>query len=183
MVAPVLKSKEGIKKSTEDKYNEIINTLKKQQDFPFGEKSTGKRYAQSIISLQSELLATIEKIATKLGLEDTISEFKSIFDDHFFSDAGVAYDISTLIEEVEGPAMENNPDMLNEEERVSKKMSEIVDEYYGIVVKADSYRRQQFELDIIEATIIDRENGLIVKNADDLNLNIITLKKIVYSEE
>ena len=181
MVASALKSKQGVIESTEDKYNKLKKMLKEQQDFQFGDKSTGKRYAQSIISLQSELLATIEKIATKLGIGDIVSEFKSIFDDHFFSDAGVAYDVSTLIEEVEGPAMEGNPDMPNENERIEQKMSEIVDDYYGIAIKADSYRKQQFELDVVEAAIIDREHGLIVKNTDDLNLNIITLKNKYFS--
>lgn len=181
MVASALKSKQGVIESTEDKYNKLKKMLKEQQDFQFGDKSTGKRYAQSIISLQSELLATIEKIATKLGIGDIVSEFKSIFDDHFFSDAGVAYDVSTLIEEVEGPAMEGNPDMPNENERIEQKMSEIVDDYYGIAIKAYSYRKQQFELDVVEAAIIDREHGLIVKNTDDLNLNIITLKNKYFS--
>lgn len=181
MVTSALKSKQGVIESTEDKYNKLKKILKGQQDFQFGDKSTGKRYAQSIISLQSELLATIEKIATKLGIGDIVSEFKSIFDDHFFSDAGVAYDVSTLIEEVEGPAMEGNPDMPNENERIEQKMSEIVDDYYGIAIKADSYRKQQFELDVVEAAIIDREHGLIVKNTDDLNLNIITLKNKYFS--
>ena len=176
MVAPALKQRQGVNESTEDKYNKIIKTIKEQQDFLFGEKSSSKRYAQAIINLQSELLAVIEKLATKLGLEETIPEFKSIFNDRFLSDSGVTYDTSTLIEEVEGPAMEGNPDMPNEEERIGKKMSDIVDEYYGIAVKANSYRKQQFGLDLTETAIIDTENGVIVRNSDDLNLNIITLK-------
>ena len=57
-------------------------------------------------------------MAAKLGMTDTIPEFKSLFNDSFFSDAGVSYDVSTLIEEVEGPAMEGNPDMPNEDERI-----------------------------------------------------------------
>jgi hypothetical protein len=37
--------------------------------------------------------------------------------------------------------MENNPDMPNEENRVKEKLDSIVENYYGTVIKADSYRR------------------------------------------
>ena len=175
-VVSALKSKPGVEESVEDKYKKLIKKLKEQQNFQFGVKSTGKRYAQSIINLQSELLAIIDKLATKLGMTDDIPKLKSLFNDNFFSDAGVSYDTSTLIEEVEGPSMEGNPDMPNEAERIKQKMQDIVDYYYGIAIKADSYRKQQFEIDLIEAAIIDRDSGLIVKDIDDLNLNINALK-------
>mgnify|MGYP003565212023 FL=1 len=74
-------------------------------------------------------------------MTDDIPKLKSLFNDNFFSDAGVSYDTSTLIDEVEGPSMEGNPDMPNEAERIKQKMLDIVDYYYGIAIKADSYRK------------------------------------------
>nr|DAH58221.1 MAG TPA: hypothetical protein [Bacteriophage sp.] len=72
--------------------------------------------------------------------------------------------------------MENNPDMINEDERVKQKLDSIVETYYGTVIKANDYRKQQFGIDLVKAAIIDTDQKIIVRSNVDLNKALCLLK-------
>lgn len=173
-IAPIIKKNRD--KSAQEVYNLIVEMLKNQESFLFGGENSGSRYNASIASLREAILALSEPIVKKLMSPEAYTQLKRLVEENFLSDAGIAAGSVKNDTEPETPYMENNPDMINEDERVKQKLDSIVETYYGTVIKANDYRKQQFGIDLIKAAIIDTDQKIIVRSNVDLNKALCLLK-------
>lgn len=173
-IAPIIK--ENRDKSAQEVYNLIVEMLKNQESFLFGGENSGSRYNASIASLREAILALSEPIVKKFMSPEAYTQLKRLVEENFLSDAGIAAGSVKNDTEPETPYMENNPDMINEDERVKQKLDSIVETYYGTVIKANDYRKQQFGIDLIKAAIIDTDQKIIVRSNVDLNKALCLLK-------
>lgn len=173
-IAPIIKKNRD--KSPQEVYKLIVEMLNNQESFLFGGENSGARYNASIASLREAILALAEPIANKFMGPDSYTQLKRLFEDNFLADAGIASGSVKNDTDPETPYMENNPDMMNEDERVKQKLDSIVETYYGTVVKANNFRKQQFGLDLVKAAIIDTDQKIIVRSNADLNKALCLLK-------
>lgn len=173
-IAPIIKKNRD--KSPQEVYKLIVEMLNNQESFLFGGENSGARYNASIASLREAILALAEPIANKFMGPDSYTQLKRLFEDNFLADAGIASGSVKNDTDPETPYMENNPDMMNEDERVKQKLDSIVETYYGTVVKANTFRKQQFGLDLVKAAIIDTDQKIIVRSNADLNKALCLLK-------
>lgn len=173
-IAPIIKKNKD--KSVQEVYKLIVQMLNNQESFLFGEKNSGARYNASIASLREAILAVSEAPISKYMSQDSYIQLKRLFEENFLSDAGITSESVINNTDPETPYMENNPDMINEDERVKQKLSSIVETYYGTVIRANSYRRQQFGIDLVKAAIIDTDKKIIVRSNTDLNKALCYLK-------
>lgn len=173
-IAPIIKKNRD--KSAQEVYKLIVEMLNNQESFLFGGENSGARYNASIASLREAILALAEPLANKFMSPDSYVQLKRLFEDNFLADAGIASGSVKNNTDPETPYMENNPDMINEDERVKQKLDSIIETYYGTVVKANNYRRQQFGLDLVKAAIIDTDQRMIVRSNEDLNKALCLLK-------
>lgn len=170
----VLISSKG--KTIEEVFNSVIEMLNNWESLSFGQGNSGTKYAASIASLREAILATAIPLINKRMSVDDGAKFKRFMEDDFFSKAGINNDKVVENTEPEGPSMENNPEMPNEDERNKQKLSQITEDYYGTVIKANKFREKQFGLDLIKVAIIDTENRTIIRSSEDLNQAICSLK-------
>lgn len=173
-IAPIIKKNRD--KSPQEVYKLIVEMLNNQESFLFGGENSGARYNASIASLREAILALAEPIANKFMGPDSYTQLKRLFEDNFLADAGIASGSVKNDTDPETPYMENNPDMMNEDERVKQKLDSIVETYYGTIVKANTFRKQQFGLDLVKAAIIDTDQKIIVRSNADLNKALCLLK-------
>lgn len=173
-IAPIIKKNRD--KSPQEVYKLIVEMLNNQESFLFGGENSGARYNASIASLREAILALAEPIASKFMGPDSYTQLKRLFEDNFLADAGIASGTVKNNTEPETPYMENNPDMMNEDERIKQKLDSIVETYYGTVIKANNFRKQQFGLDLVKAAIIDTDQRMIVRSNADLNKALCLLK-------
>lgn len=173
-IAPIIKKNRD--KSAQEVYKLIVEMLGNQQSFLFGNENSGARYNASIASLREAILALAEPLANKFMGPDSFTQLKRLFEDNFLADAGIAAGSVKNNTDPETPYMENNPDMMNEDERVKQKLDSIVETYYGTVIKANNFRKQQFGLDLVKAAIIDTDQRMIVRSNEDLNKALCLLK-------
>lgn len=173
-IAPIIKKNRD--KSAQEVYKLIVEMLNNQESFPFGGENSGARYNAFIASLREAILALAEPLANKFMSPDSYMQLKRLFEDNFLADAGIASGSVKNDTDPETPYMENNPDMINEDERVRQKLDSIIETYYGTVIRANNYRRQQFGLDLVKAAIIDTDQRMIVRSNEDLNRALCLLK-------
>lgn len=173
-IAPIIKKNRD--KSPQEVYKLIVGMLNNQESFLFGGENSGARYNASIVFLRKAILDLVEPITTRFMGTDSYTQLKRLFEDNFLADAGIASGSVKNDTEPETPYMENNPDMINEDERVKQKLDSIVETYYGTVIKANNFRKQQFGVDLVKAAIIDTDQKIIVRSNADLNKALCLLK-------
>ena len=164
--------------SAEGIYKKIIEYLNKQEIFTFGTESSSKIYSDSITLLQKSILTGLEPIIRKKNTKYSYDEFKSQFDSNFLSDSGVKSGSVKNNTDPETPYIENNSELINEEERVKQKLDDVIDSYYGTVIKANSMRKVQFGQDLVRSAIIDVTRGTIIRTTQDLNKALCTIKNL-----
>lgn len=165
-------------RSIQEIYNLIRDRLKSDETpISFGIESKSKKYINSILELQQALLTSLKPIFTTIKGRDGFANFETLVENSFLSDAGIATGSVKGDTDPEAPAMENNPDMPNEEERTSRSVNNLVSTYYGTVIKANEARKRQFGLDLVRSCIINIENKTIVRTNLDLNKQMCFLQE------
>lgn len=159
-------------------YSSITKFLREgQQAFFFGDSEVNQEYIESVNSIKDIVLARLKNSFNKDGYDSKFYDsIVSKFDDNFAGDAGINSGSVKNNTDPESPYMENNPDMPNESERLKQSLDTIIETYYGTVIKANSYRKQQFGTDLLRSAIIDRTRRKVIKTSEDLNMAICSLK-------
>lgn len=159
-------------------YGAIINALKSDAvAFEFGDKTNKtQKYLKSIPLLQQTLTGLIEKWRDVLQKSVDVDSLLKTINENFITDSGLnAEDIKTETDPEE-PEIENLEDFPNEKDRLSQKLRDIVEDYYGTVIKANDYRVEQFGRDISKVTVIDVDNRRLIRTRADLNDAICDIK-------
>lgn len=82
----------------------------------------------------------------------------------------------TDIQETEGPSMEDNSDMPNEDERNKKTLQDITDTYYKEAQRVNISRTEKFKADLFRIAILDITKDTLVQDTESLNVSICELK-------
>ena len=164
-------------------YNAIIKDLQNSMEFYFGNDSVGNkaRYNESIKKLKEDLKSILDVMGKRLD-NTTLSRLIDLIDKNLLTDAKVTSDDTQVDEDSnEAPVIEGT-ELEGEEERNSRKLEGILTSMYGSALGALQYREQQFNLNLLKATIIDTNRRVIINNNNDLNISIASFKNAEFSK-